>query len=239
VSAEFYTIYKTINLVNGKYYYGKHQTTNVNDDYLGSGLLIGRAIKKYGIDNFKKTVLYIFDNEQDMNNKESELITEGVVCDSNNYNIALGGQGGNLGTIVNKKIGIKMSQILSGVPKTVEHKKALSISMKGIKQDPNVVSQRVATWKENIDKLTQVERNERFGLKGNRNGFYGKEHTEETKQKIRDTIGDSRKGSNNGNATTIALYGITYKTHKECMESLNLTKRQLKQIKLELNKGGL
>jgi len=48
----FYTVYKTINLVNGKIYVGLHVTDKLDDDYLGSGKLIQAAIKKYGRENF-------------------------------------------------------------------------------------------------------------------------------------------------------------------------------------------
>lgn len=92
---KYFTIYKTTNLCNGKYYIGQHRTNNVNDDYLGSGIILKDAIKKYGKNNFKKEVLFIFNNEYDMNEKEIELIDEILKNkDSNCYNCGVGGRGG-------------------------------------------------------------------------------------------------------------------------------------------------
>jgi len=48
-------IYKTTNLITKKFYIGKHSSQNIEiDTYLGSGILLERAIKKYGKHNFKK-----------------------------------------------------------------------------------------------------------------------------------------------------------------------------------------
>jgi hypothetical protein len=90
----FYTIYKTTNKINGKIYIGKHQTKNLDDDYIGSGKHLWNAIKKHGIENFEKEILFVFDNEPEMNAKEAELVTEKFVLENTNYNICPGGQGG-------------------------------------------------------------------------------------------------------------------------------------------------
>lgn len=89
-----YTIYKTINKINGKFYIGKHQTETPNDNYLGSGKLLKAAIKKYGINNFEKRILFIFDSEEEMELKEKEILTEDFVSMKNNYNVGIGGEGG-------------------------------------------------------------------------------------------------------------------------------------------------
>ena len=86
----FYIIYKTTNLLNGKYYIGKHQTKDLDDGYMGSGKYLKRAINQYGLDNFHKEILHVFDNESDMNNKEKEL----VFLSEMSYNLCLGGKGG-------------------------------------------------------------------------------------------------------------------------------------------------
>lgn len=90
----FYTIYKITNVINGKIYIGKHQTKNVNDSYYGSGKAIKDAIKKYGKENFEKEVLFVFDNEKEMNYKEKELITQEFVLREDTYNLGVGGEGG-------------------------------------------------------------------------------------------------------------------------------------------------
>jgi len=90
----YYTIYKTTNNINNKFYIGKHQTTNPYDNYYGSGKKLELAIKKYGKENFTKEVLFIFDNEVEMNLKEKELITEEFVNRKDTYNVGIGGEGG-------------------------------------------------------------------------------------------------------------------------------------------------
>jgi len=107
----YYTIYKITNKTNNKYYIGKHQTNNIDDGYMGSGKLLRRAINKHGINNFVKEILHIFDNEQDMNNKEKEL----VVIGEQSYNLCDGGKGGfgYINKLPNQSWRIKTGKITS------------------------------------------------------------------------------------------------------------------------------
>lgn len=91
---KFYIIYETVNKINGQSYIGKHITDNPNDSYLGSGKYLKRAINKYGIENFEKRVLHIFDNKEDMDKKEAELVDEAYLKFCKTYNLKQGGQGG-------------------------------------------------------------------------------------------------------------------------------------------------
>ena len=86
-----YLVYKTTNLVNGKIYIGQHQTYDINDGYIGSGSALNEDVKKFGKENFKREILFDFDNFTDMDNKERELVTEEFVKRSDTYNLSIGG----------------------------------------------------------------------------------------------------------------------------------------------------
>lgn len=88
-----YLIYQITNLANGMIYIGKHVTNNPHDNYMGSSKWLKASIAKHGIDNYKKEILYDFDNETAMNDKERELVNEAFVARSDTYNLNVGGYG--------------------------------------------------------------------------------------------------------------------------------------------------
>ena len=126
----YYIIYKIINLSNNKYYIGKHKTKNIEDGYLGSGITLKNAIKKYGQENFIKQILFIMETEHEMNIKERELVNEQVVSDPLSYNMRIGGVGGfskndsekgnrvlkERGTLQSTEFRQKLSKALTGKP---------------------------------------------------------------------------------------------------------------------------
>lgn len=90
----YYTIYKITNQIDGKFYIGSHKTKHLDDDYMGSGKYLKRAQEKYGIQNFTKEILFVFDTADEMYAKEKEIINEDFLAVENTYNLKIGGFGG-------------------------------------------------------------------------------------------------------------------------------------------------
>lgn len=106
-----YIVYLTKNKkskVNGEYkiYIGVHKTKdpNIFDGYIGCGIYINQpstymypktplqyAVKKYGIESFERTTLYIFDTAEEAYKKEAELVDINFLKLSHTYNACLGG----------------------------------------------------------------------------------------------------------------------------------------------------
>lgn len=92
---KYHYFYKITNNLNGHFYYGVHNTDNLNDGYMGSGRRLKIAYKKYGIENFSKEILRYFNSSKEAYEYESEIVNEELIHDYNCYNIQLGGKGIN------------------------------------------------------------------------------------------------------------------------------------------------
>ncbi len=107
-----YIVYLTTNIksqINGlnRIYVGVHGIKNeitMDPWYIGCGINTNQpstykypktpfqyAVKKYGVDAFKRQILYVYDNWKDAYNKEHEIVTEDFIKQSHVYNVALGG----------------------------------------------------------------------------------------------------------------------------------------------------
>jgi len=87
----YYTVYKTTNKINGRFYHGAHQTNDLDDDYMGSGTYLKRAIKKYGKENFEKEILCLCETVEEMFDMKSQVVK---MDDPLSYNLRTGGYGG-------------------------------------------------------------------------------------------------------------------------------------------------
>lgn len=107
-------IYRITNLINRKTYIGQHRYTDINDNYMGSGVLILKAIKKYGRENFRKEILY-----SNIQYKETADSVERFAIDKERklgkaeYNLADGG-GGATGVKLSDETRKRMSEARKG-----------------------------------------------------------------------------------------------------------------------------
>lgn len=90
-------VYEITNKVNGKKYIGKHSTELpfLEDDYYGSGVLMLRALSKYGRRNFSRRVIGQYETEQEALDAEFEEIEKVNAYDNPQYyNLCQGGNEG-------------------------------------------------------------------------------------------------------------------------------------------------
>ena len=214
-------IYKTINLINGKFYIGKD--INNNPNYLGSGKILKIAIDKYGVENFRKEIIEICNSIEELNEREKFWIKE-LNAIGDGYNISYGGDGGN--TIENHP-----------------NKKEISNRHSEWMKNNNPMKGRKRT-KEEIDKW----RISYGDSSGDKNPNYGRKCSEECKEKIsrknkgRYVSDETRKKiseANMGREST--LKGIKNPRHSEWMKNNNPMKGkshtdESKMIISELNK---
>ena len=102
-----YIVYITINLCNGKFYIGVHRTNPDNfDGYIGCGIfrasqatkdyVLHKAVKKYGYENFKRTIIKTFPDTEEGKKQayelEAILVNPTLLKSKSVYNTAIGGK---------------------------------------------------------------------------------------------------------------------------------------------------
>jgi hypothetical protein len=186
----FYVVYKITNRINGKFYIGSHKTKDPNDSYMGSGRYLQRAQKKYGIENFTKEILHVFDNPEEMFSMEAKIVNEDFLAEENTYNLKIGGMGG--------------FDYINANPEKYLTEKRLSTLM------PR--SEQLRRWKEkwNNDPEFREKQKEHAKL-GNKamlekytNGtWFGRKHSDETKAKMKTSAIGRGLGETNSQYGTI------------------------------------
>lgn len=169
-----YCIYRITNCINGKTYIGQHKYNKTPyDDYMGSGNILKKAQKKYGIENFIKGI--IIDNIEDkdvINELEIFYIAFEREYNINGcYNIADGGEGftGHRSEETRRKIGEARKGKPSpnkGKHHSEETKRKQSIALKG-RHLSEETRRKISEVKKNISeetrkKLSEVKKGKQF-----------------------------------------------------------------------------
>lgn len=195
----YHIVYRTTNTINGKYYIGVHNTKNLEDGYLGSGVTLQKALKKYGPENFKREILSFHENSEAAYKRESELVTLKECRDHNCYNCFPGGCGCRHAKKLKEESIQKMRDSLRLYYRT--------------HTSPNI-------GRKHSSKTLQKQSDAKRGPK---NPMYGKHHTEEVKKRISAAHSGPKArfwGQHSPTAKVLHQYTITGELIKrfECVE---------------------
>ena len=177
-------VYKTTNNKNGKIYIGQHSTENIDDGYLGSGVILQKAIEKYGKENFQREIIAWVDTKEDLNHAEEFFIKHYIqkVGKKNMYNVAeIAGGGWNKGIPFSEESKKKISAALKGN----ENSKGHPSWNKGIHLTEET-KRKISDAHKGIHHTEETKKKMSEALKGHESAFKGHKHTEEAKKKISD-----------------------------------------------------
>lgn len=141
-------VYETTNLVNNKRYMGvSSKTPDTSLNYYGSGQQLNKAIKKYGKENFTKTILKEFETVDAARKYEEYLIEyRDVINNIEYYNLTKGGHGGFSENAINSKNSDitkrKISNTLNGRKRPAEVIEKISAKNRGRKWATEIVEKR-------------------------------------------------------------------------------------------------
>lgn len=236
---KYHIVYQTTNLINNKIYIGKHTTYNLNDDYLGSGKHLRRAVNKYGKENFRKEILFILETEQEALDKEKELVNLSFICDIMTYNLQVGGNGGWPKGSNHPFLGKKH---------TNDTKQKISFSNSGKKPTEEVRKKMSNTHKTNGSMVGDKNPAKRADVRlkislnhadvsGENNSMYGKSHSIETKNLLSKRRKEWFSNPNNINSTkgeNNPMYGKGLRIWVCNQETSKLIKKELVEEYIKL-----
>jgi len=216
----YYTVYKVTNKIDGKFYIGIHKTLNLDDGYMGSGKYLKRAQEKYGIENFEKEILFVFDNPEEMFAKEAEIVNEDFLALENTYNLKVGGFGG--WGYINSNVALRVSKNRKAM-KACQAKIA-SYSKRDIERIKSAMRSR------GISNLKAAHASGKIRY----DTFTGKSHSDKTKkiisEKAKERLKDPTKNSQYG---TMWIHSLEEKRSKKILKTEPIPEGWIKGRKLK------
>lgn len=228
-------VYVTECLVNGKKYIGKCRYDRINDyrKYLGSGVLLKEDIKKYGRENFKRTILAEVVGKELLEEVEERFIREFNAVESPEYyNQKYSSVGGDTITYAaNKEERIKAfsdralgkNNPMAGRAKTqafydaIKKKNSRRVSCEGIEY---------ASATEAADSLKTIHTTIAYRCNSASERFSDYFYIDPPK--IRDKASAVKASDHNG----ISIEGVVYRTMQEAKTALRMNNMTIKRMLL-------
>lgn len=192
-------IYKTTNLLSGKYYYGMHSTDNLEDGYMGSGRRLRYSLNKYGNENHKREIIEFCINRKELKKREKEIINLNEIAKEDCMNLMVGGEGGYVSIehyLVTSKIGGE------------KHKKRMGNDEEYRKKTLSILDTNRKNMWDNIELKEKLLKNI---------NWIGRSHKEETKKRLSEIKKGAGLGKDNSQYGTcwVTRIGENKKIKKE------------------------
>ena len=188
-------IYKTTNLINNKVYIGQHISKEYDKNYIGSGVLLWKAINKYGKENFKNELICECIDQKDSDEKEKFYIKKyKVLLGTNCYNIMNGGKYGATPEYWTEVSRQKFSKKISDIRHSKKFKKYFEDTRKERSKKQSIAMKGHKPSKESRQKASISNR--------------GQKRSNETKQKMKDVWHDTHSSDYKQHATNLGRKAI-------------------------------
>lgn len=183
---KYHFIYKTTNLLSGRYYIGMHSTNTLDDGYLGSGTYLRLAIKKHGKENFKREILEFCTSRKELKLIEKKIVNLREIAKQECMNLRVGGGGEDYKKPIATKTRKKMSESHLGLPSgmlgkthTEETRKKISEAGKG-RFVSDIHRKKISEWSK--QRWNDISDNDRQSMKSK--FIHNIPHTEDSKLKM-------------------------------------------------------
>lgn len=221
-------VYRATNRINGKVYIGqtvgglnRRMSKHIGLASLGNGFYLHKAMRKYGAENFEWEVIRICDSIESLNAYEQYYI---LYYDSmtSGYNQQSGGKNCR----ASKETKEKMSKARLGKPMPEKTKNLLS------KNSPKYwLGKKLSI--ETRQKMSKVRSGKKLKVHrfGEAASFYGKKHTEESKEKMR--IGHLGKKASAETKIKMSIARTGEKNHNYGKRMSDEQKKKISQTQIE------
>jgi len=185
-----------------------HSTSNLEDNYMGSGKRLKRSLNKYGAENHTKEILEFLTDRKSLAEREREIVNQEILNEELCMNLQLGGGGG----ISSEE---HLLNLHNGSSKWNHDKWKNEVwiekNYKNISESSSIRAKKTWSNPENADKLKKAW------------NWKGRNHSKETIEQMK----NSHKGQGIGESNS--QYGTCWITNNSTLE-----KKKIKKTELEI-----
>lgn len=185
---QYHYLYKIICLVSNCFYIGRHSTNNLNDGYMGSGTKLAKSKNLFGEEYHIKKILKFCNSKEELIILEQLVVNEKLLLHPRCLNLILGGTGG-FEEIIKQRLNIYEN-----------HSEIAKQNLK-IANEVLIEKRKNPEWQKWMNNQSGIGVKAKWAKDGH--PWIGKNHNENTKNKIGEANSISQAGEKNSQYGTM------------------------------------